>query len=60
MHEASNKPYDAISYAFTGDCRFNMGCSLLGGLGSQNSPALGGIAGIVINISLPYKHTFNV
>ena len=29
MHEASGKPYDAISYAFTGDCRFNMGRSLL-------------------------------
>jgi ornithine carbamoyltransferase len=29
MHEASNKPYDAISYAFAGDCRFNMGRSLL-------------------------------
>src|SRR5262252_1617954 len=29
MHEASNKPYDAIKYAFVGDCRFNMGRSLL-------------------------------
>ena len=29
MHEASGKPYEAISYAFTGDCRFNMGRSLL-------------------------------
>ena len=29
MHEASSKPYDAIGYAFTGDCRFNMGRSLL-------------------------------
>src|SRR6476659_5074413 len=29
MHEASNKPYDQISYAFVGDCRFNMGRSLL-------------------------------
>src|SRR5512134_3463524 len=29
MHEASNKPYDGISYAFVGDCRFNMGRSLL-------------------------------
>jgi ornithine carbamoyltransferase len=29
MHEASNKPYDRIAYAFTGDCRFNMGRSLL-------------------------------
>jgi hypothetical protein len=25
MHEASGKPYDAIGYAFAGDCRFNMG-----------------------------------
>jgi ornithine carbamoyltransferase len=29
MGEASHKPYDGISYAFTGDCRFNMGRSLL-------------------------------
>jgi ornithine carbamoyltransferase len=29
MHEASNKPYDRITYAFAGDCRFNMGRSLL-------------------------------
>jgi ornithine carbamoyltransferase len=29
MHEASGKPYDAIAFAFTGDCRFNMGRSLL-------------------------------
>jgi ornithine carbamoyltransferase len=29
MHETSNKPYEAISYAFVGDCRFNMGRSLL-------------------------------
>jgi ornithine carbamoyltransferase len=29
MHESSNKPYDMISYAFVGDCRFNMGRSLL-------------------------------
>jgi len=29
MHEASHKPYDALTYAFTGDCRFNMGRSLL-------------------------------
>jgi ornithine carbamoyltransferase len=29
MHEFSNKPYDGISYAFVGDCRFNMGRSLL-------------------------------
>ncbi len=29
MHESSHKPYEAIAYAFTGDCRFNMGRSLL-------------------------------
>jgi ornithine carbamoyltransferase len=29
MHEESGKPYDRIAYAFTGDCRFNMGRSLL-------------------------------
>jgi ornithine carbamoyltransferase len=29
MHEASHKPYDQLSYAFVGDCRFNMGRSLL-------------------------------
>jgi ornithine carbamoyltransferase len=29
MYEASHKPYDAITYAFVGDCRFNMGRSLL-------------------------------
>jgi ornithine carbamoyltransferase len=29
MHESSNKPYDDIAYAFVGDCRFNMGRSLL-------------------------------
>jgi len=29
MGESSGKPYDAIAYAFTGDCRFNMGRSLL-------------------------------
>ena len=29
MGEASGKPYDQISYAFCGDCRFNMGRSLL-------------------------------
>jgi ornithine carbamoyltransferase len=29
MHEASGKPYNALTYAFLGDCRFNMGRSLL-------------------------------
>jgi ornithine carbamoyltransferase len=29
MHESSHKPYDRIEYAFVGDCRFNMGRSLL-------------------------------
>jgi ornithine carbamoyltransferase len=29
MHEASGKAYDHIAYAFMGDCRFNMGRSLL-------------------------------
>jgi ornithine carbamoyltransferase len=29
MHEASGKPFDHIAYAFVGDCRFNMGRSLL-------------------------------
>ena len=29
MHEWSHKPYETISYAFVGDCRFNMGRSLL-------------------------------
>ena len=29
MQESSGKPYDRIAYAFTGDCRFNMGRSLL-------------------------------
>jgi ornithine carbamoyltransferase len=29
MHEASNKPYDRLAYAFVGDCRYNMGRSLL-------------------------------
>ena len=29
MHEASGKPYDGLPYAYVGDCRFNMGRSLL-------------------------------
>jgi ornithine carbamoyltransferase len=29
MNELSGKPYDSLSYCFMGDCRFNMGRSLL-------------------------------
>ena len=29
MHEATDKPYENITYAFMGDCRYNMGRSLL-------------------------------
>jgi ornithine carbamoyltransferase len=29
MHEASYKPYERLVYAYVGDCRFNMGRSLL-------------------------------
>jgi ornithine carbamoyltransferase len=29
MHESRDKPYDALTYAFVGDCRYNMGRSLL-------------------------------
>jgi len=29
MHETSGKPYDELSYAYVGDCHFNMGRSLL-------------------------------
>jgi ornithine carbamoyltransferase len=29
MHETSYKPYDGLTYAYVGDCRFNMGRSLL-------------------------------
>jgi ornithine carbamoyltransferase len=29
MHEASGKPYDGLTYAYVGDCRYNMGRSLL-------------------------------
>src|SRR4029079_18319529 len=44
MHEASGKPYDAISYAFVGDCRFNMGRSLL---------AMGALMGSDVRLSGP-------
>ncbi|GAA2019732.1 ornithine carbamoyltransferase [Catenulispora yoronensis] len=51
MHEAGGKPYDRLRYAYVGDCRFNMGRSLLvmgalmgadvrlGGPGSLRPPA---------------------
>jgi ornithine carbamoyltransferase len=29
MHESCHKPYDQLAFAFVGDCRFNMGRSLL-------------------------------
>jgi ornithine carbamoyltransferase len=29
MHESAHKPYDTLAYAYVGDCRFNMGRSLL-------------------------------
>jgi ornithine carbamoyltransferase len=29
MHETSGKPFERLSYAYMGDCRFNMGRSLL-------------------------------
>jgi ornithine carbamoyltransferase len=29
MHETGGRPYDGLTYAFVGDCRFNMGRSLL-------------------------------
>ena len=40
MNESSGKPYDRIAYAFAGDCRFNMGRSLLvmGALHGQRRP----------------------
>ena len=44
MGEASHKPYDAISYAFVGDCRFNMGRSLL---------AMGALVGSDVRLAGP-------
>jgi ornithine carbamoyltransferase len=44
MHEASGKPYDALSYAFVGDCRFNMGRSLL---------AMGALMGADVRLAGP-------
>jgi ornithine carbamoyltransferase len=44
MHEASGKPYDALSYAFVGDCRYNMGRSLL---------AMGALMGADVRLAGP-------
>jgi ornithine carbamoyltransferase len=44
MHQASHKPYDRIAYAFTGDCRFNMGRSLL---------AMGALMGADVRLAGP-------
>jgi ornithine carbamoyltransferase len=44
MHEASGKPYDMLSYAFVGDCRFNMGRSLL---------AMGALMGADVRLAGP-------
>ena len=44
MHEASGKPYDALSYAYVGDCRFNMGRSLL---------VMGALMGADVRLSSP-------
>src|SRR5215831_14627245 len=44
MHEASGKPYDHLSYAFVGDCRFNMGRSLL---------AMGALMGADVRLAGP-------
>ena len=44
MHEASGKPYDALAYAFVGDCRFNMGRSLL---------AMGALMGADVRLAGP-------
>jgi ornithine carbamoyltransferase len=44
MHEASGKPYDALAYAFVGDCRYNMGRSLL---------AMGALMGADVRLAGP-------
>jgi ornithine carbamoyltransferase len=44
MHEWSHKPYDALTYAFVGDCRFNMGRSLL---------VMGALMGADVRVSGP-------
>jgi len=46
MHEASGKPYDAIAYAFLGDCHFNMARSLL---------VMGALMGSDVRLSGPAK-----
>ena len=47
MHESSGKPYDTLAYAFVGDCRFNMGRSLLiTGALMGSDVRLGGPAGL--------------
>jgi ornithine carbamoyltransferase len=42
--EASGKPYDRVAYAFCGDCRFNMGRSLL---------VTGALLGIDVRLASP-------
>ena len=44
MREASGKPYDALAYAFVGDCRYNMGRSLL---------AMGALMGADVRLAGP-------
>src|SRR6476660_8393819 len=46
MHEASGKPYDALSYAFVGDCRYNMGRSLM---------VMGALMGADVRLSGPIE-----
>jgi ornithine carbamoyltransferase len=44
MHEKSRKPYDELTYAYVGDCRFNMGRSLL---------AMGALMGADVRLAGP-------
>ena len=44
MREASGKPYDALAYTFVGDCRYNMGRSLL---------AMGALMGADVRLAGP-------
>jgi ornithine carbamoyltransferase len=46
MHEASEKPYDGLSYCYMGDCRSNMGRSLL---------VMGALMGCDVRIGGPKK-----